>query len=205
MDKYGRKPGSVTLLAVSKRQPLEKMKAAIAAGLYAFGENYLQDALEKIEALADYDLQWHFIGAIQSRKAREIAQLFAWVHSVDRLKIANMLSQARPANLEPLNSCLQVNVDDEANKAGVSIAELPALAAAVAPLPHLCLRGLMAIPAIRGGRESFAKLRRAFDELNVAGFKLDTLSMGMSADLETAIAEGATIVRVGTDIFGQRL
>ncbi|WP_116368399.1 YggS family pyridoxal phosphate-dependent enzyme [Parahaliea mediterranea] len=206
VDKYQRPPGDVTVLAVSKTRSADTVREAAQLGLAAFGENYLQEALEKIEALADLDLQWHFIGPIQSNKTRAIAEHFHWVHSVDRLKIARRLSEQRPAHLPPLHICLQVNVSGEASKAGVRLAELPALAAAVADLPNLALRGLMAIPApcddLARQRAPFAALREAMTALALP--QLDTLSMGMSGDLEAAIAEGATLVRVGTDIFGPR-
>lgn len=206
LEKSQRAPGSVSVLAVSKTRPAADIREAAAAGLQAFGENYLQEALEKIEALGDLPLVWHFIGPIQSNKTRAIAEHFAWVHSVDRLKIARRLCEQRPDNLPPLQVCLQVNISAEESKSGVSVEELPALARAVAELPRLQLRGLMAIPAASeepdAQRQPFAALREAMAALAMP--ELDTLSMGMSADLEAAIAEGATIVRVGTDIFGPR-
>lgn len=199
---------AIALLAVSKTQPAERLREAFAAGQRRFGENYLQEALDKQQALADLDIEWHFIGPIQSNKTRPLAESFDWVHSVDRLKIARRLNDQRPEGRPPLNVCLQVNIDDEASKSGVSPAELPALAEAVAALPNLTLRGLMAIPAPQQdagaqGR-AFARVAALQADLRAAGYPLDTLSMGMSGDLEAAIAEGATIVRVGTDIFGPR-
>ena len=205
---YQRLPGSVSLLAVSKTRPAEDLLQAIAAGQSCFGENYLQEALEKIAALEQYPLQWHFIGPIQSNKTRPIAEYFDWVHSVDRLKIAQRLSEQRPTHLPPLNICLQVNIDGEASKSGCSLQALPELVAQVATLPGLRLRGLMTIPEpqseIEQQRKPFCQLREAMTSLQQQGYELDTLSMGMSGDLEAAIAEGATMVRIGTDIFGAR-
>jgi pyridoxal phosphate enzyme (YggS family) len=207
-QRFGRAPGSVLLLPVSKTQPAEAIARVAAAGYCAFGESYLQEALAKMETLAALDLQWHFIGPIQSNKTQAIARYFQWVHSVDRDKIARRLDEQRPADLPPLNVCLQVNIGGETSKSGVTLAELPALAASCAGYPRLRLRGLMAIPVrsedFASQRAAFRQLRLARDELNAAGFALDTLSMGMSGDLEAAIAEGATLVRVGTDIFGAR-
>jgi len=219
---YGREPGSVQILPVSKTRSAENLAGVMVLGLpgigNAFGENYLQEAERKITQLAGAGLQWHFIGPIQSNKTRAIARLFQWVHSVDRIKIARRLSEQRPAGLPPLNVCLQLNVSGEASKSGVSPDALPALAGQVAALPNLRLRGLMAIPAASGDmaaqRAAFAAVREAFHSLNFCpqkkvphrpGPEWDTLSMGMSADLEAAIAEGATIVRIGTDIFGPRV
>lgn len=203
-----RNPQTVQLIAVSKTQPAAAVAAAYAWGQHRFGENYLQEALEKQQQLANLEIEWHFIGPIQSNKTRPIAEHFAWVHSVDRLKIAQRLSDQRPSQLPPLQICLQVNIDNETTKAGVSLAELPALAQAVAALPRLQLRGLMAIPEASGDpikqRAAFTQLREALAQLKREGLNLDTLSMGMSGDLEAAIAEGATFVRVGTDIFGAR-
>lgn len=203
-----RNPQTVQLIAVSKTQPAVAVAAAYAWGQHRFGENYLQEALEKQQQLANLEIEWHFIGPIQSNKTRPIAEHFAWVHSVDRLKIAQRLSDQRPSQLPPLQICLQVNIDNETTKAGVSLAELPALAQAVAALPRLQLRGLMAIPEASGDpikqRAAFTQLREALAQLKREGLNLDTLSMGMSGDLEAAIAEGATFVRVGTDIFGAR-
>lgn len=210
-QKAARNPESVHLIAVSKTQPADAIAAAYHWGQRAFGENYLQEALEKQAILAQQglnDIIWHFIGPIQSNKTRPIAEHFAWVHSVDREKIAQRLNDQRPEGLPPLNICLQVNIDDEATKSGVSLAELPALAAAVSQLPNITLRGLMAIPAPSNNPEqqaaAFGQLRQALENLNCSGLALDTLSMGMSGDMEAAIAQGATFVRVGTDIFGAR-
>lgn len=199
----GRPAGTVTLLAVSKTQPAAAVRAAHAAGQSAFGENYVQEGVAKVAALADLSVEWHFIGPIQSNKTRAIAEHFAWVHSVDRLKIAQRLSEQRPAHLPPLQLLLQVNIDDEASKAGVSPAELPALAAAVAALPRLRLRGLMCIPR-PGNVEAFQALAKTLQDLHATIPGLDTLSMGMSDDLEAAVAAGATMVRIGTAIFGAR-
>ncbi|MEN0038210.1 MAG: YggS family pyridoxal phosphate-dependent enzyme [Cellvibrio sp.] len=205
----GRDPQTVQLIAVSKTQPTAAVAEAYAWGQRAFGENYLQEALDKqITLQALPDLEWHFIGPIQSNKTRPIAAHFNWVHSVDRLKIAQRLNEQRPDGLPPLNICVQVNIDDESTKSGVSLADLPQLTAALRPLSRLRLRGLMAIPAATNNpaqqRAAFAKLRNALTDLNAQGFALDCLSMGMSGDMEAAIAEGATFVRVGTDIFGSR-
>ena len=201
---------SVTLLAVGKTFPADAMRQAHAAGCRAFGENYVQEALGKIDALADLKpgIEWHLIGPLQSNKTREVAAAFDWVHTVDRLKIAERLSAQRPEGLAPLDVCVQVNVSGEASKSGVAPAELPALARAVAALPRLRLRGLMSIPEPAEGfdaqRVPHRRLRELFDALRAEGLALDTLSMGMSSDLEAAIAEGATIVRIGTALFGQR-
>jgi pyridoxal phosphate enzyme (YggS family) len=204
----GRAPGSVTLVAVSKTQPAESIREAYAVGQRVFGENYLQEALDKMAALADLPLEWHFIGPIQSNKTRPIAEHFAWVHGVDRLKIAQRLSDARPADLAPLDICIEVNVSGEPSKGGVAPEEVRALADAIAGLPRLRLRGLMAIPAPTSDvvlqHEQFRMLRELLESLNAAGHTLDTLSMGMSDDFPAAIAEGATIVRIGTSIFGPR-
>ena len=204
----GRPAQSVHLLAVSKTWEAECVRAAAAAGQRAFGESYVQEALAKIAALAELQLEWHFIGPLQSNKTQAVAENFAWVHGVDREKIAVRLSAQRPASLPPLQICLQVNISGEASKGGVAPAELPALARAVVQLPRLQLRGLMAIPApaadLAAARLPFARLRLLLSQLNSEGMKLDTLSMGMSDDLEAAIAEGATMVRVGTAIFGAR-
>jgi len=205
---HGRASDTVTLLAVSKTQPAQAIRAAAQAGQRLFGENYLQEALGKMADLADLDLEWHFIGPLQSNKTRPVAEYFAWVHSVDRLKLAERLSAQRPEGLPPLNVCLQVNISAEASKSGCTLEDLPALARAVASLPHLRLRGLMAIPAPAEGLEAqrlpFRRLREALERLNAEGLNLDTLSMGMSDDLEAAIAEGATLVRIGSAIFGAR-
>lgn len=204
----GRAVESVHLLAVSKTWPAAALREAYTAGQTAFGESYLQEALEKIAALADLPLEWHFIGPIQSNKTRPIAEKFAWVHSIDRLKIAERLAQARPANLPPLNVCLQVNISREDSKSGVAPEAVEKLARAITELPRLKLRGLMAIPRssdnIAEQRAQFQLLRKLFDQLNAQGLGLDTLSMGMSDDMEAAILEGATIVRVGSAIFGER-
>lgn len=206
--RFDRPPGSVTLLAVSKTQPAERVAAAADAGLRCFGENYLQEALQKIDKLRERNLEWHFIGPIQSNKTRPIAETMHWVHSVDRLKVAERLSEQRPTGLAPLNICLQVNISGEASKSGIAPAELPTLAPLVAALPGLRLRGLMAIPAesddFDAQRRPFAALRECFQGLCAAGLELDTLSMGMSGDLEAAVAEGATLVRIGTAVFGPR-
>ena len=198
----------VTLLAVSKAQSANKVRAVASEGVRDFGESYVQEALEKIEALGNLSLTWHFIGRLQANKTRPVASTFAWVHAVDRLKIAERLSEQRPFHAPPLNVCLQVNVGGEASKGGVTPAELPALVRDVALLPRLKLRGLMCIPPDETDparqRHWFAELRRAFEALNAQGAGLDTLSMGMSGDFEEAIAEGATIVRVGTALFGER-
>ena len=200
---------TVRLIAVSKTHPANLLAQAYACGQRDFGENYLQEALEKQAELTDLaDIVWHFIGPIQSNKTRAIAKNFAWIHSIDREKIAQRLNEQRPDDLPPLQVCLQVNIDDEDTKSGVSLAELPALAKVVSQLPRLQLRGLMAVPAakdnIQQQRAGFAKLHGALVELQQLGYTVDTLSMGMSGDLEAAIAEGATMVRVGTDIFGVR-
>ena len=202
----------VQLLAVSKTFPAEAVLEAMAAGQHAFGENYLQEALDKIASVAqaqpDAPVEWHFIGPIQSNKTRPIAGAFAWVHTVERLKIAQRLSEQRPPELGLLNICLQVNISGEASKSGASPDELPALAREVAQLPNLRLRGLMAIPEPTTDeaeqRAAFARLRALFDALRADGLELDTLSMGMSGDMAAAIAEGATIVRIGSAIFGAR-
>ncbi|MCG6886366.1 MAG: YggS family pyridoxal phosphate-dependent enzyme [Proteobacteria bacterium] len=203
----GRPAGSVRLLAVSKTRPLVDLEAALAAGQTAFGESYLQDALPKIEGLGS-NVEWHFIGPVQANKTRAIASHFAWVHSVERLKIARRLSEQRPPTLPPINLCLQVNISGEMNKAGCPPEELPELAAEIIRLPGLVLRGLMTIPAqetvFERQRRPFRELRLAFEALKAQGHHLDTLSMGMSNDLEAAIAEGSTLVRVGTAIFGSR-
>ena len=209
---FARELEAVNLLAVSKTFGPEEVVAAADAGQREFGENYLQEALDKIRVVSelrpDLLLKWHFIGPIQSNKTRPIAEHFDWVHTIEREKIAERLSQQRPAHLPPLQVCLQVNVSGEASKSGVTPEELPALAHFVAKLPHLTLRGLMAVPEpaadLEQQRKPFRDLRAMFDKLRAEGLELDTLSMGMSADLEAAIAEGATIVRIGTAIFGKR-
>ena len=204
----GRDPASVTLLAVSKQHPAEAVRAAVAAGQRHFGENYLQEALAKIELLRDLPLDWHFIGQLQANKTRDIAQTFQWVHTVDRARTAQRLSAQRPHFAGPLDVLLQVRLADEDGKGGIVAAQVPALAEIVAGLPRLRLRGLMCIPPPQPDQarqqEPFRQLRELLLELNRRGHSLDTLSMGMSADLEAAIAEGATIVRVGTAVFGPR-
>jgi len=211
-EKAGRDPASVRLLAVSKTFGPEAVREAVQAGQRAFGENYLQEALDKMAAMPalapGVALEWHFIGPIQSNKTRPIAEHFDWVHSVDRLKIAQRLSEQRPAELPPLDICLQVNISGEESKSGLTSQALPAVAVEVARLPRLRLRGLMAIPAPSedpaAQRAAFAAVRRLFEQLRADGLALDTLSMGMSADLDAAIAEGASIVRIGSAIFGAR-
>jgi PLP dependent protein len=204
----GRDPATVTLVAVTKAQTAESVRLAATAGVTDFGENYLQEALAKMDQLADLPLQWHFIGGIQSNKTRPIAERFDWVHGVDRLNVARRLSEQRPFHAPPLNVCLQVALDPEPTKGGVSPEAIASLAADVAALPRLRLRGLMCVPPPQPEPEAqrpvFARLRVALQELNAAGLKLDTLSMGMSADFECAIAEGATLVRIGTALFGSR-
>jgi hypothetical protein len=209
-QRSGRPVDSVTLLAVSKTFPASAVRDAFDAGCRQFGENYVQEALDKIAALTDLRqrITWHLIGPLQSNKTRPVAEAFDWVHSVDRLKIAQRLSEQRPAGLPPLQVCLQVNISGEDSKSGVAPADVPALAQAVATLPRLALRGLMAIPEpaadLAAQQAPHRALRELLAALNAQGLRLDTLSMGMSADLEAAIAEGATIVRVGTAIFGGR-
>ena len=207
-QRAGRGVEEVTLLAVSKTFGADAVRAAAAAGQRAFGENYIQEGVEKIAALRDLGLMWHCIGPIQSNKTRLVAEHFDWVHTVDRLKIAERLSAQRPADLPPLNVCIQVNIDGGANKSGVAPGEALALARAVAALPQLKLRGLMSIPEIapdfEAARAVHAGARALFDQLNADGLGLDTLSMGMSDDLEAAIAAGSTMVRIGTAIFGSR-
>lgn len=204
-DAVQRDANSIHLLAVSKTKPAQAVREAYAAGMCDFGENYLQEALGKQAELTDLPLSWHFIGPIQSNKTRAIAENFAWVHSVDRLKIAQRLSEQRPADLPPLNICIQVNVSGEASKSGCTPADLPALAQAISALPRVKLRGLMAIPEPTEDRAAqdaaFSTVRDLQASLNLP---LDTLSMGMSHDLESAIAQGATWVRIGTALFGAR-
>ena len=204
----GRDPETVKLLAVSKKQPLDKVFEAARAGQRDFGENYVQDGLDRVQATTDLGLTWHFIGHLQSNKTRAVAESFDWVHTIDKLKIAKRLSDQRPPGLGPIDACIQVNVDNEAGKSGVDIEALPDLAADCAALPNLRLRGLMCLPAIRSGfeaqREPFAKLRESFEALKQGGLSIDTLSMGMSGDYRAAIFEGATIVRIGTALFGKR-
>jgi pyridoxal phosphate enzyme (YggS family) len=204
----GRNADSVTLLAVAKGQPLELIRAAATAGLTDIGESYLTEALGKMEASGDLPLTWHFIGRLQANKTRPVAEHFAWVHGVDRLKLAERLSAQRPYHAPALNVCIQVNIAGEASKGGVPPEEAPALAAAVAALPRLALRGLMCLPPEETDparqRAWFARLRQLRDSLNAGGLGLDTLSMGMSGDFEAAIQEGATLVRIGTALFGPR-
>ena len=204
----GRPADAVSLLAVSKTMPAQAVRDAFAEGQLAFGENYIQEGVDKIASLADLPLVWHCIGPIQSNKTKLVAENFAWVHSIDRLKIAERLSAQRPANLPALQICLQVNVDGGSNKSGVTPTDLLALAQAVAQLPNLQLRGIMTIPEPAeneaAARSVHRQAKALFDSLNAAGLKLDTLSMGMTGDLEAAIAEGSTCVRVGTAIFGHR-
>ena len=206
--KAGRSAESVCILAVSKRQSVALISAAVAAGQQAFGENYLQEAIPKVTALADEDIQWHFIGKIQSNKTGAVAEHFDWLHTVDRKRIALRLNAQRPDSLAPLNVCIQVKLAAEASKSGIAPAQLLELAAIVADLPNLKLRGLMCIPPATEQPESarpyFRRLRQLYDELRAAGHSVDTLSMGMSSDLEIAISEGATLVRIGTAIFGPR-
>ncbi len=201
---------SVTLLCVSKTFGPDSVRAAHAAGERCFGENYVQEALDKIAALADLreSIEWHLIGPLQSNKTRVVAEQFDWVHSVDRVKIAQRLSEQRPAHLPPLQLCLQVNISGEASKSGLAPAEVSAVAQAVASLPRVVLRGLMAIPepagSLQAQRAPHRALRELLEELRAQGLPLDTLSMGMSTDLDAAILEGASIVRVGSAIFGAR-
>jgi hypothetical protein len=207
-EQFGRDPETVRLLAVSKRHDIEAVREALAAGQTEFGENFVQEAIPKIEATADEGARWHFIGHLQSNKTAAAAAHFDWVHTIDRAKIARRLSDQRPYHAPPLQVCLQVRVGDETSKSGAAPGEVPELAAAVAELPRLTLRGLMTIPPPADDFETqrgyFRKLRELQDGLVAAGFGLDTLSMGMSADLEAAIAEGATLLRVGTALFGPR-
>jgi pyridoxal phosphate enzyme (YggS family) len=204
----GRPESSVRLLAVSKTWGADAVRAAHAAGQTAFGENYIQEAVDKITALHDLPLEWHCIGPIQSNKTRLVAEHFDWVHSIDRLKIAQRLSEQRPAHLPPLQVCIQVNVDGGATKSGVTPQDLPDLAQSVAALPRLQLRGLMTIPepaeSPAAARAVHRQARQLLEALQAQGLALDTLSMGMSADMEAAILEGSTLVRVGTAIFGKR-
>lgn len=208
--KVHREIGSVTLLAVSKTFPAEHVREAFNAGQKLFGENYVQEALDKIEALSDIraDLTWHLIGPLQSNKTRPVAEAFDWVHTVDRLKIAQRLSEQRPAHLPPLQVCVQVNTSGEDSKSGCAPEESLALAQAVAQLPRLKLRGIMALPAPSPDpavqHAALKQVRTLFDAWRTAGLDIDTLSMGMSNDLEAAVEEGATMVRIGTAIFGHR-
>lgn len=205
----GREPDSIRLLAVSKKQPVSLVLEAVAAGQRDFGENFVQEGLEKIAAVEREDLCWHFIGHLQSNKTQAVAGHFDWVHTVDRFKTAERLNRQRPQHLGDLNLCLQVNIDDETGKSGVAEAEVLALARKIVALPRIRLRGLMCLPAMRSGadaqREPFARLRELSDKLQQEGIEIDTLSMGMSGDFQAAVLEGTTIVRVGTAIFGPRL
>ena len=204
----GRDPDTVKLLAVSKKQPLDSVLAAAALGQRDFGENTVQEGLDKIRATTEERLTWHFIGHLQSNKTRAVAENFDWVHTIDKPKIAQRLSQQRPVELAPLNICLQVNIDNEPSKSGVDIDKLSELAAACGDLPNIRLRGLMCLPAIRDEfeeqRRPFAKLRELAEALQRSGVPIDTLSMGMTADYRAAVFEGATIVRIGTALFGER-
>jgi pyridoxal phosphate enzyme (YggS family) len=207
-ENAGRQPSEVRLLAVSKKQPIELIRRFFALGQTAFGENRAQEALTKQAALEDLDIEWHFIGPVQSNKARDLAERFHWVQSVDRAKILRHLSQHRPASLPPLNICIQVNIDREPQKSGLEPEQVPAFAQQAALAPNIRLRGLMALPRFSENadktRDSFRRLRILYQELLGHGHELDTLSMGMSGDLELAVAEGSTMVRVGTDLLGQR-
>jgi len=205
----GRDPAGIRLLAVSKTWPARCVVEAAEAGQTAFGENYAQEGADKVAALVGRGLEWHFIGPLQSNKTRLVANAFDWVHAIDRIKIAQRLSEQREAHLPPVNLCIQVNVSGEASKSGIAPAALIPLAEAISDLPRVRLRGLMCIPEPTDDeallRSRFALLRQLKDDLTTRGFELDTLSMGMSHDIEAAIAEGATIVRVGTAIFGTRV
>ncbi len=209
-SRVGRAPDSVTLLAVSKTFPAETVREAFHAGQRKFGENYVQEAVDKIAALADLrdQLEWHMIGPLQSNKTRLVAETFDWVHTIDRLKIAQRLSEQRPAHLPPLQVCIQVNTSGEASKSGVAPAEALALAQAVSALPRLTLRGVMALPAPTEDpavqKAELHEVRVVFDDLKSKGIPLDTLSMGMSADMEAAVEEGSSMLRVGTALFGKR-
>jgi len=206
--RYLRAPNSVQLIAVTKGQSVAAIKEAIAAGQLAFGENYLQEALAKMEQLKSWAIEWHYLGAIQSNKTKPIAEHFAWVHSVSSLKTAQRLSKQRPATLAPLNICLQVKLDQDIHKTGITVAELFELAPEIATLPGIRLRGLMTIPAkdsIEHAAQVFMQLKATYDKLQQRGCQLDTLSMGMSNDFEAAIAAGATQVRIGTALFGPRV
>ncbi len=208
-QQYQRHPQDIKLLAVSKTKPVGDIEIAYAAGQHDFGENYLQEAEQKIQALADKSIVWHFIGPIQSNKTRRISELFDWVHSVDRFKIARRLNEQRPDSLPALNILLQVNIENESSKSGIRVDQILPLADRITELPRVRLRGLMAIPAIHREidqqRKPLARMFRAFQQLQQQCSDCDTLSMGMTADLEAAIAEGATLVRIGTAIFGPRI
>jgi hypothetical protein len=206
---YGRDIRTISLLAVSKKKPESDLRIAYDCGQRQFGENFLQEAQAKMTQLADLDIVWHFIGTVQSNKTRALAESFDWVHCVDRLKIARRLSEQRPQSMPALNVCIQVNIDHEASKAGIETGEIITLAEAIAGLPRIRLRGLMTIPAQRccfeSQREPFAKLKQALHDLQQHGLECDTLSMGMTHDMQAAIAEGSTLLRIGTAIFGERL
>ena len=206
---YNREINNISLLAVSKRKPASDLRIAYECGQRNFGENFLQEAQAKMKQLADLDIVWHFIGPVQSNKTRALAESFDWVHCVDRVKIAQRLSDQRPESMPPLNICIQVNIDQEKSKSGVAPGDIIALAEAIRDLPKIRLRGLMAIPAQRSDfesqREPFARVKQALQDLQQHGLDCDTLSMGMSHDMQAAIAEGSTLVRIGTAIFGERL
>ena len=206
--RFGREPGSVKLLAVSKTRDITDILALARLGVADFGENYVQEARAKIGQLSGHSPTWHFIGPIQSNKTRQIAEHFDWVHSVERIKVAQRLNAARPAHLPPLNICIQVNVDAESTKSGIDPDEVEQLAGQILPLSRLNLRGLMALPAptedFAGQRCAFMRLRRLQERLNQTGYRLDTLSMGTTNDMRAAIAEGATVIRIGTALFGPR-
>ena len=207
-SQYQRNPGSVLLLAVSKRKPASDIRLAYQCGQRDFGENYLQEAQSKMQDLQDLDIDWHFIGAIQSNKTKDIARSFSWAHCIERYKIAQRLSDQRPPDMPPLNVCIQVNLDQESSKAGIMLEAVPELAARIHELPGIQLRGLMTIPAPRENfeqqRAAFARMSTQLDSLQRSGISCDTLSMGMTQDMEAAIAEGSTLVRIGTAIFGER-
>jgi len=204
----GRDPGSVTLVGVSKSKPAESVRQAATAGVTDFGENYVQEALAKLDLLGDLDLNWHFIGGLQSNKTRAVAERFSWVHGIDRFGVARRLSEQRPFHAPPLNLCIQVALVPEPTKGGAAPAAVAELAAQIGELPRIRLRGLMCVPPPQPSpaaeRAVFRRLRVLLEELNGRGFGLDTLSMGMSGDYESAIAEGATHVRIGTALFGSR-
>lgn len=206
---YNRKANSISLLAVSKKKPSSDLRSAYASGQRDFGENFLQEAQSKMRELADLNIVWHFIGPVQSNKTRALAESFDWVHCVDRRKVAERLSNQRPESMPPLNICIQVNIDHESSKSGIDPDNLIDFAEAIRDLPQIRLRGLMAIPAQRSNfelqREPFAKLKQSLHDLQQRGLECDTLSMGMSHDMLAAIAEGSTLVRIGTAIFGERL
>ncbi len=207
-QQYQRKADDIQLLAVSKRHPVEAIQIAYESGQSSFGENYVQELVEKAQSLSELNISWHFIGPLQSNKTKQIAEVADWVHTIDRFKIAQRLNNQRPEGLPPLCICIQINISGETSKSGVAANDVEALASQIAKLPHLRLRGLMVIPAPSNSfeeqRATFAKVSQIKDQLNQQGYKLDTLSMGMSGDMEAAIAEGATIVRIGTAIFGSR-